>query len=96
MNENDIVYMDWNIASGDAMGGKIPKESIISNCLDQIDQMDECVILLHDIADKDTTVEALPEIIEQIQERGDAVILPVTDGTIPVQQPSDIKDRWHH
>ncbi len=85
LNENDIVYMDWNIASGDAMGGKIPKESIISNCLDQIDQMDECVILLHDIADKDTTVEALPEIIEQIQERGDAVILPVTDGTIPVQ-----------
>ena len=39
---------------------------------------------MHDASNKNSTVEALPEIIRQIQERGDAEILPVTDRTEPI------------
>ena len=43
------------------------------------------MILMHDALEKSTTVEALPQIIEQIRDRGDAVFLPITDETIPIQ-----------
>lgn len=37
------------------------------------------VVLLHDAANKNTTVEALPAIIEEIQAMDDTVLLPVSD-----------------
>ena len=40
---------------------------------------------MHDASNKRTTVEALPRIIEAVQERGDTGILPITDETVPVQ-----------
>ena len=43
------------------------------------------IILMHDSADKPTTVEALPTIIENILALDDTVILPITDDTEPVQ-----------
>ena len=36
-------------------------------------------------AEKDTTVEALPMVIEEILERNDTVFLPITEETVPVQ-----------
>ena len=85
LNEEGIVYYDWNIVSGDAVEGGISAERIEKNCLSGIDQYDECMILMHDAKDLNSTVEALPQIIETIQERGDCVILPITDETVPVQ-----------
>ncbi len=85
LEDNNITYFDWNIASGDAVSGELPAGSIIDNCVGGIDSMNTCMILMHDAADKNSTVEALPQIIEQIMDRGDAVFLPVTDDTIPVQ-----------
>jgi len=85
LEENNITYFDWNIASGDAVSGELPVDSIINNCVSKIDGKNVCMILMHDAADKNSTVEALPQIIEQIKDRGDAVFLPVTDDTLPVQ-----------
>lgn len=85
LGETGITYFDWNIASGDAVSGQLDTDSIISNCMDGIDSHNECIILMHDAADKNTTVEALPEIILQIQDRGDAIFLPITDETVPIQ-----------
>ncbi len=85
LNEEGIVYYDWNIVSGDAVEGGISAERITKNCLSGIDQYDECMILMHDAKDLNSTVEALPEIIETIKERGDCVILPITDETVPIQ-----------
>lgn len=85
LDESGITYFDWNIASGDAVSRELDTESIVKNCVDSIDAHTECMILMHDAADKNTTVEALPEIIAQVQDRGDAVFLPVTDETEPVQ-----------
>ncbi|MDE7447387.1 MAG: polysaccharide deacetylase [Lachnospiraceae bacterium] len=85
LNENGITYFDWNIASGDAVSEQLSKEAIVENCVTKLDSTNECMILMHDAAEKKTTVEALPEIIQIIQDRGDAVFLPVTDETVPVQ-----------
>ncbi len=85
LNENGITYFDWNIASGDAVSTPLSAEVIVENCVTKLDSTNECMILMHDATEKETTVEALPEIIRTIQDRGDAVFLPVTDETIPVQ-----------
>lgn len=85
VNEIGLTYFDWNIASGDAVSGQISAENIVANCVSKIDSMDEGIILMHDAVEKNTTVEALPKIITQIRDRGDAVFLPITDETVPVQ-----------
>lgn len=84
LKENDITYFDWNIASGDAVSGQLSADTIVDNCISEIDKRSECMILMHDASEKNSTVDALPEIIEQIKGRGDAVFLPITDDTVPV------------
>lgn len=83
--DEDIIYFDWNISSGD--GGKIllSIEDLVTNCTENLTQRDNAIILLHDSADKKTSVEALPEIIENILALEDTVILPITEDTEPVQ-----------
>lgn len=80
-----ITYFDWNVASGDAVSRTLPAETIVNNCLSGIEKQKESVILMHDASNKETTIEALPRIIEAIQEQGDAELLPITDETVPVQ-----------
>lgn len=79
-----ITYFDWNVASGDAVSRTLPAETIVNNCLSGIEKQKESVILMHDASNKGTTIEALPQIIEAIQEQGDAELLPITDETVPV------------
>ncbi len=85
LKENGITYFDWNIASGDAISGQLAADSIVNNCLGSIDNFNECMILMHDAVGKNTTIEALPEIITKVRERGDAEFLPITDETVPIQ-----------
>ena len=80
-----ITYFDWNVASGDAVSRTLPAETIVNNYLSGIEKQKESVILMHDASNKGTTIEALPQIIEAIQEQGDAELLPITDETVPVQ-----------
>ena len=80
-----ITYFDWNVASGDAVSRTLPAETIVNNCLSGIEKQKESVILMHDASNKGTTIEALPQIIEAIQDQGDAELLPITDETVPVQ-----------
>lgn len=85
LEENNITYFDWNIASGDAVSDVLSAETITRNCVRGIEGWQRSMILMHDASEKNTTVEALPQIIEQIRDSGDAVFLPITDETIPVQ-----------
>ncbi len=85
LNENGITFFDWNISSGDAVRDSISIDEIVDNCVSKLDGVNIGMILMHDANDKVTTVEALPEVIRAIKERGDTVILPVTDETKPVQ-----------
>ena len=85
VDENGIIYFDWNAASGDAVSDELPKDTIVKNCLTQLDGKRRCMILMHDAVDKHTTVEALPEIISGVRLRGDACFSAITDDTEPIR-----------
>ena len=85
LTDQGVTYFDWNVASGDAVSRELPAETLLANCLAGIRNQQNCVVLMHDAANKDTTVEALPEIISEIRLQEDAVFLPITDDTVPVQ-----------
>lgn len=84
--EIDVKYYDWNISSGDATGRKLSSDQIIANCTNGLENYGTAIILLHDAADKKSTVEALPGLIEKILSLPDTVIVPITDDIMPVQQ----------
>lgn len=79
MQQQDIYYLDWNVASGDATGKKVKAQTLVDNVLTGVGKHQTAVVLLHDAANKNATVEALPAIIEGIQAMGDTVLLPVSD-----------------
>ena len=85
LNESGITYFDWNIASGDAISGQLGKDIIVNNCIGGIKAKQECMILMHDASDKNSTVEALSLLIEQVRSSENAVFLPITDETTTVQ-----------
>ena len=84
LNDEGITFFDWNVAGGDATGGAT-KASIYNNVVNNVPRFKHSIVLLHDAADKMSTVEALPEIIEAVQAMDDTVIVPITDDTLPVQ-----------
>lgn len=85
LNKTDMVYYDWNVSSGDASGGRKSIDQIKQNVLDNIDQFSNAVVLFHDASGKDSTVDALPAIIEEILESDNTVLLPISDDTVRVQ-----------
>ncbi|WP_408070660.1 polysaccharide deacetylase family protein [Butyrivibrio sp. JL13D10] len=88
LGRENIEYFDWNVASSDDRAG-INKDIIVSNVMTGVPKFHEAVVLLHDAQDKPATVEALPEIIEQIQAMDNTVIVPITEDTLPVQHISN-------
>jgi len=66
--EKGYQYFDWNVSSGDASADDVPAETLIANSTSSNDQ--HIIILMHDTDEKNTTVEALPAIIEYYQAKG--------------------------
>lgn len=85
LEQQDIGYFDWNIASGDAVSGRVSAQMIADNCIAGIGGKRVGIVLLHDMAEKKSTVEALPQIIEGIQAMEHTELLPITDDTIPIR-----------
>lgn len=85
LGEQGITYFDWNISSGDAKSGYVSVQTIVDNVMGDIEKHDTAIVLMHDAADKKTTVEALPIIIEKILELPNTTILAIDDETVPVQ-----------
>ena len=81
LDDQDMSYFDWNISSGDATNSYISASEIVRNCTAKLQDYDEAIILMHDASEKNSTVEALPELIERIQAMDDTKILPITDDT---------------
>jgi peptidoglycan/xylan/chitin deacetylase (PgdA/CDA1 family) len=84
LSESEVTYFDWNVSAGDDKSGA-NKDRIYDNIVNNVPKFKHCIVLMHDAADKKSTVEALPEIIEAIQAMDDTVIVPITDDTLPVQ-----------
>ena len=79
VHEKGYEYFDWNVSSGDASGNDIPVDTIVQGATACEEQY--CTILFHDTMAKNTTVEALPEIIRHYKEQG-YVFLPLTRDSV--------------
>lgn len=84
LEEEGLVYFDWNVTSKDASSYRLSSTAITNNVLSGVGQTNASVVLMHDASDKYTTVQALPGIIESLQADENTVFLPITDGTTPV------------
>ncbi len=70
MKQKGYVAFDWNVDSTDASAARQSKDVIVKTVLGQANGQNHIIILMHDLDPKDTTVEALPEIIEGLKSRG--------------------------
>ncbi len=84
LEEEGLVYFDWNVTSKDASAYSLSSTAITNNVLSGVTQTQSAVVLMHDASDKYTTVQALPGIIENLLADENTVFLPITDGTTPV------------
>lgn len=85
LDEMNLTYVDWNVASNDSTYGGLSANQIANNVLNGVEGLDDCVILMHDANDKTSTVEALRIIISSLQCRDDVIFLPITDSTVSVK-----------
>lgn len=85
LEEEGITYYDWNVSSFDAESEKTSVIQIVKNVVENIQNYQNAIVLLHDANDKATTVEALPIIIECLNEMGNVNILPITEETAKIQ-----------
>jgi peptidoglycan/xylan/chitin deacetylase (PgdA/CDA1 family) len=83
LNQNDIVFYDWNVSAGDA-AADCTAESVVANVLEGVSQYKTSVVLLHDDEDKSTTVEALWSLIPSLTDTG-AELLPIDENTNTIQ-----------
>lgn len=81
-------YYDWNISSQDASSTSLLSSEIVNNVVSGIGRYDNCMVLMHDSADKYSTVQALPSIIEAVLGMEKTVIVPIDDTTEPIQHLS--------
>lgn len=84
LHDRGYEYYDWNIYPGDRTGRSYPKDEIVSGVLGNIDEYRSAIVLLHDSDNHDSTVEALPEIVEGLLAKD--VEFCVIDDTTPVIQ----------
>lgn len=63
-------YFDWNSLNGDAEGVDLSKERLIERFKETIKNKGELIVLMHDTDMKQTTVDALPEIINILKDDG--------------------------
>ena len=82
LNANEYIYFDWNVSSGDG-GDGLTADDVYNNVINGIQKKDVSIVLMHDSVYRGSTFEAVPKIIEKLQEM-DALILPITKDTDPV------------
>lgn len=84
LNQQGVTYCDWNVSAGDAASSAYTPEEIVENVTRDVVKYKTSVVLLHDSADKHTTVEALGPLIEALNGMG-AEILPIDEDTQVIQ-----------
>lgn len=84
LNDNDIMYMDWNVSSGDAVSPSLSVDAIVENVMKDVVKYKSSVVLMHDSDSKATTVEALPLLIERLRAEG-CILLPISKDTTRIQ-----------
>ena len=78
LGEQGMTYYDWNVVCGDATSQIYTADELVQNVMTDVVKYKYSVVLMHDAADKDSTVEALEKILQKL-EAMDVQILPITE-----------------
>lgn len=65
-----MIYIDWNALNGDAEGQGLSKDRLVNRFLETSSNYEKLVVLMHDAPGKQSTVDSLPNIIENLKQRG--------------------------
>lgn len=77
LGEQGMTYYDWNVVCGDATSQIYTADELVQNVMTDVVKYKNSVVLMHDAAEKDSTVEALEIILQKLEEMN-AQILPIT------------------
>lgn len=77
LGEQGMTYYDWNVVCGDATSQIYTADELVQNVMTDVVKYKNSVVLMHDAAEKDSTVEALEIILEKL-EGMNAQVLPIT------------------
>ena len=69
LEENNVIYINWNALTRDAEGSPT-KESLINDLKATVGNKKRVVILMHDASTKQLTADTLPEVIQYLREEG--------------------------
>ncbi|MDD6038385.1 MAG: polysaccharide deacetylase [bacterium] len=78
LGEQGMTYYDWNVVCGDATSQIYTAEELAQNVMTDVVRYKYSVVLMHDAADKDSTVAALDLVLQELTAMG-ARVLPITD-----------------
>lgn len=68
--QNNIIHVDWNALNGDSESTNPTVEFEMKRIQETVGNKQSVVILMHDAQAKKVTVDALPQIIDYLQEQG--------------------------
>lgn len=70
LEQNGIVYVDWNALTGDSEKQNPSEEYLMNNLQQTTKGKNSLVVLMHDSEAKKITADTLPEVIEYLQQEG--------------------------
>lgn len=70
LKNNDYFHSDWNCLTGDAEGGKKTPEELLERLKETLKNQPQAIILMHDTISKQSTVDALPDIMDYLISQG--------------------------
>lgn len=70
MESSGYESIDWNCLNGDAEALNIPPDKLLAKVKATYNNQKNLIILMHDAPSKETTVQALPQIIQFLQSQG--------------------------
>lgn len=84
LQQQKVTYYDWNAINGDATGKDLTEAEMVENVMSSVEKNNNSIVLMHDVASKDTTVKSLPTLIEKLKKKG-YILLPISEYTNPIQ-----------
>lgn len=78
LGDQGMTYYDWNVVCGDATSQIYTADELVQNVMTDVVKYKYSVVLMHDAAEKDSTVEALEAILQKLEDMN-AQILPITE-----------------
>lgn len=85
LNNNNIVYFDWNVENGDATGNLLTPKELYYNVIKGVNIHNTSIVLMHDTDTKENTVKSLKYVLKTLTDL-QAEILPLNKSVTPIQQ----------